>query len=125
MIEFDPKGQEEVPIEQRAEDPLMAKDVRHVLSMIFMPTTPWDFLPCLSDEGIINDEKEDRLSLDSQGVEELSQSDLYHLLGGPNVLSQESGKAGKRSMQEGKAEGLNHGGGMNFFTKLDKSDDKG
>ena len=103
----------------------MAKDIRHVLSMIFMPTTPWDFLPCLPNEGIINDKKEDRLGLDSQGMEELSQSDLHHLFCGPNVLSQEPGKAGKRSAQEGKAEGLNHRGGVIFFTKLDKSDDKG
>jgi hypothetical protein len=103
----------------------MAKDIGHLLSMIFMPSTPWDFLSCFGNQGVIDNEKEDRLGLDTQDVKELFQSDLDHFFWGPNVLSQESGKAGKGSVQERKAKGLNHRGGMNFLAQLDKSDDKG
>jgi hypothetical protein len=103
----------------------MAKDIGHLLSMIFMPSTPWNALASLSNKGVIDNEKEDRLGFDSQGKEEFFQSDLDHLLCGPNVLSQEPGKAGKRSVQEGTAERLNHRGGMGLLSQLDKSDDKG
>jgi hypothetical protein len=103
----------------------MVKDVRLLLNMIFIPSTPWDGLSGLSNKGVIDNEKEDRLGFDSQGMEEFFQSDLEHLFCGPNVLSQEPGKAGKRSMQEGKAERLNHRGGMSLLAQLDKSDDKG
>ena len=90
-----------------------------------MPSTPGDFLSCFWNQGVIDNKKEDRLGFDSQDVKELFQSDLDHFLCSPNVLSQESGEAGKGSVQEGKAKGLNHRGGMNFLAQLDKSDDKG
>ncbi len=103
----------------------MAEDIGHVLSMILIPTAPWNLFPCLLDKGIIDDEKQNRRGFDLQGVEELVQSRLHHLLRGPNALSQESGKTGKRSVQERQAEGLNHRGSMNFFAQLDKADEKG
>jgi len=124
MIEFSPKGQEEVPIKQRGEDPLMAKDIL-LLGMIFMPSTPGEGLPRLSNKAVIDNEKEDRLGFDSQGMEEFFQSDLDHFFCGPNILPQEPSKAAKGSVQEGKAERLNHRGGVGLLAQLDKSDDKG
>jgi hypothetical protein len=102
----------------------MAKDIL-LLRMISMPSTPWDGLPSLSNKAVIDNEKEDRLGFDSQGTEEFFQSDLDHFLRGPNILSQEPSKATKRSVQKGRAERLNHRGGMGLLAQLDKSDDKG
>jgi hypothetical protein len=102
----------------------MAKDIL-LLRMISMPSTPWDGLPSLSNQGVIDNEKEDRLGFDAQGTKEFSQSNLDHVFCGPNILSQEPGEAAKRSLQEGKAERVNHRGGMGLPAQLDKSDDKG
>ena len=103
----------------------MAKDIGHVLSMVFMPATSGDMVPCLLNERIIDNKKENRLGRDSQDTEELLQRRLGHLLHSPTVLSQESGKAGEGSMQERKRKGLNHGRGVNFFAQLDETDDEG
>jgi len=125
MVEFCPEGEEKLFIEQGREDPLMAEDIGHMLSMIFIPTTSWNLSACLLDDGIVDDEKENRRGFDLQRVEELGQSRLHHPLHGPYVLAQESGKTRERSMQNRETEGLNHRGGMSFFAQLDKADDEG
>ncbi len=58
-------------------------------------------------------------------MEELVQDGLEHLFHSPPVLSEEPGKTTKRSVQEGKSKGLDHGGGMNFSPQLNESDDEG
>jgi len=103
----------------------MAKDRGHMLSMILIPTTSGHLSSCLLDDGIIDDEKEDRRGFDLQAMEELVQSRLHHFLHSPTVSSQESGKTRKGSVQKRETEGLNHRGGMSFFAQLDKADDKG
>ena len=125
MVESSPEGEEKIPIEQGRKDPLMTKDVGHVLCMVFMPTTSGDGVSCLVNERVINDKKENRSGCDSQDAEELLQCHLGHLLGSPTVLSQKPGKAWEGSMQEGKREGLHHGRSVNFFTQLDETDDEG
>jgi len=40
-------------------------------------------------------------------------------------LSEESGEAGKRPAKKGACEGLDQGGGMGFFARLNKADDIG
>ncbi len=103
----------------------MAKDIGHVLSMVFMPATSWDVASCLVNERIIDNKKENRLGRNSQDTEELLQRRLGHLLYSPTVLSQKSGKAREGSMQEGRRKGLHHGRSMNFFAQLDETDDEG
>jgi hypothetical protein len=43
--------------------------------------------------GVIHDEKKNRIGFDPQLIEELGQSDLCNLFHGPDILSQESSKA--------------------------------
>ena len=108
VIELGPEGQEKVLIEQGREHPLVAKDIGHVLSMIFIPATSWDLLAGLLGKGIIHDKKEDRMGFDPQGMKELMQGDFCNLLQGPDVLPQESGEAGEGPVQKRPTEGLNH-----------------
>ena len=103
----------------------MAKDIGHVLGMIFMPTTAGNLLACLFSKGVIHNKKEDIPDSDPQRLEELMQSGLRDLLHRPRVFSQESSKAGKRSAQERMSKGLHHGGSVDFFPQLDETDDKG
>jgi hypothetical protein len=125
MVEPRPKGQKKIFIKQGGKHPLVAKDMGHILSMIFVPRASRNFLATLLDNGIIDDKKEHRVSFDSQGMKELFQSNFCNLFEGPNVLSQESSEAGNRAMQKGMGKGLNHRGGVGFFAELDKTSDKG
>src|SRR4030042_4674948 len=54
VIELGPQGEEKVFVEQSREDPLMAKDIGHVLGMILMPTTARNLLTCLFNKGVIH-----------------------------------------------------------------------
>ena len=124
VIELGPKGQEKIFIKQGRKHPLVAKDISHILSMIFVPRASWNLLATLLSNGIINDKKEDRVGFDAQGIKELLQSDLCNLFEGPDVLSQETGETGERAVQEGIGKGLNHRGSVRFFAQLDKASDK-
>jgi|PlaIllAssembly_1097288.scaffolds.fasta_scaffold236813_1 hypothetical protein len=99
----------------------MAKDISHILGMIFMPSTAGDFLACLWDQGVINNKEEDRLGFDSQGVEELMQGSFHNFLHRPDVLPQEPGETRQRSVKKGTRKGLNHRRGMDFFAQLDET----
>jgi hypothetical protein len=77
------------------------------------------------DKGVIHDKKESRMGFDLQMIEELGQSNLCDLFHGPDILSEESGEARKRAAKKGVGEGLDHGGGMGFFARLNKADDIG
>ena len=101
----------------------MAKNIG-LLSMIAMPGTSWNLFTTLWDDCIIHDKKEHAMGFNSQGMKELFQRSLGHLLHSPDVLSEESGEAGQRPMKKRKAKRLDHRGGMGFFTQLDKTDDK-
>ena len=120
-----PQGQKKIFAEQGREDPLMAKDIGHVLGMILIPTTAWNLPACLFSKSVIHDKKENIPDSDPQRLEELMQSGLRDLLHSPTVFSQESGKAGKRSAQDRMSKGLHHGGSVDFFPQLDETDDKG
>jgi hypothetical protein len=125
MIELGPQGQKKIFVEQGREDPLMAKDIGHVLGMILMPTTAGDLLTCLFNKGIIHDKKENISDRDPQRLEELIQGDLGDLIHCPNAFPQESSEAAERSAQERTGKGLHHGGSVDFFPQLDETDNKG
>ena len=97
MIELGPQRQKKIFAEQGREDPLMAKDIGHVLGMILMPTTAWNLLACLFSQRVIHDKKEDIPDSNPQRLKELIQSGPRNLLHRPTVFSQEPGKAGKRA----------------------------
>jgi len=125
MIELGPQGQKKIFEEQGREDPLMAKDIGHVLGMILMPPTAGNLLACLFNQAIIHDKKEDIPGGDPQGLEELMEGGLCNLFHRPNALAQESSEAGEGSSQERTSKGLDHGRSVDFFPQLDETDDKG
>src|SRR4030067_245399 len=103
----------------------MAKDISHILSMIFMPGTPRDSLACLLDQSVIDNKEQNRLSLNSQGGKELKQSGFDNLFHSPDVLPQEPGETGEGSMEEGLRKRLNHRRGMDFFAQLNEAHNEG
>ena len=103
----------------------MAKDIGHILSMIFMPSTPGDFLACLLDQGVIDNKEDDRLGFDSQGIEELVQGGFHNLFHRPDVLPQESGETGEGSVKKGTGKGLNHRRSVDFFAQLNEAHNEG
>jgi hypothetical protein len=103
----------------------MAKDIGHILSMIFMPGTPRDFLACLLDQGVIDNKEQDRLGFDSQGREELMQSGFDNLFHSPDVLPQEPGETGEGSVKKGTRNRLNHRRRVNFFAQLNEAHNEG
>jgi len=124
MIQFGPQREKKLFTEQGREDPLMAKDVGHVLSMILMPTTTGNLLAGLLSQRVIHDKKQDIPGGNPQGLKELIQGDLQCLFDSPNVFSEEARETAERSVQERTSQGLHHGGRMSFFAQLDKTDDK-
>jgi len=125
MIELRPQRQKRFFVEQGRQDPLMTKDTGPVLGRVLMPTTARNLLPCLFNQGIIHDKKEDISGRDPQGLEELMQSRFSDFLHLPNVLAQKASEAGERSMQERTGKGLDHRGSVDFFPQLDETDNKG
>jgi len=76
------------------------------------------------EEGIIDKEKEDRVSFDMQFTEEFSQLDSDDFFLETRVFSQESCEACDGSLNRGATEGFDHRGGMGFFSQSDESCDK-
>ena len=103
----------------------MAKDIGHILSMVFMPSTPGDLLACLLDQGVIDNKEQDRLGFDSQGIEESVQGGLDNLFHCPDVLPQKSGETGEGSVKKGPRNRLNHRRGVDFFAQLNEAHDEG
>jgi hypothetical protein len=103
----------------------VAKDIGHILGMIFMPSTPGDFLACLLDQGVIDNKEQDRLGFDSQGIEELVQGGFHNFLYRPDVLPQEPGETREGSVKKGARKGLNHGRCVNFLAQLDEAHNEG
>jgi hypothetical protein len=124
MIEMGPEGQKEVSIQEGKQDPLVTKDMGFTGS-IFMPSATRHLLACLLDQGVIHNNEEGGMIFDLQVIEELGQGALCDLFHGPKVLSEESCEAGKRPMEKGVGDGLNHRGRMSFFARLNKADDIG
>jgi hypothetical protein len=97
MIEFGPKRQKKILVQQNRNHPLMAEDIGHVLGMILMPPTSRDLFAGLLKEGVIHDKKENIADGNAQLTEELIQSRFPDLIDRPNVVSQESRETGKGS----------------------------
>ena len=124
VIEVGPEGQKEVSIKESKQNPLVTKDMGFARA-IFMPGASGHLLACFVHKGVIHDKKENRMGFDPQMIEELGQSDLCDRFHGPDILSEESGEAGKRAAKKGVGERLDHGGRMGFFARLNKADDIG
>ena len=125
MIKAGGQGQNRLFIEERRQNPLVAEDIGQVLGMIFMPSTPWDLLPCFLNNRVVQDKKEDRADLNLKGVEELMQSRGQDLIHGPGILSEEASETGEGSGKERSRQRLDHRGGVPFFSQLDKPHDEG
>jgi hypothetical protein len=93
MIESGPKGQKKVLLKQGRKDPLVTKDIGHIVSMVLVPRAAGDLFPTLLGDGIIDNEKDHTTGPDSECIEELPQGDLGQVLFGPGVFAQESGEA--------------------------------
>jgi hypothetical protein len=102
----------------------MAKDVGHILGMIFIPSSAGNFLSGLFDNGIIQEEKDNGASFNLEGMEEFLQSQGQDGIHGPGILSQETGEAGKRSGKKRARQRLDHGRGVPFFPQLDEANNK-
>jgi hypothetical protein len=93
VIESCPKGQKKLLVQQGRKDPLVTKDIGHVLSMVLVPRATGDLFSTLLGDGIIDNEKDHATGSDSKGIEEPPQGDLHELLLSPGVFRQKSGEA--------------------------------
>jgi len=94
VVELCSEGKEKVSIEEGGEEPLVTKEAGQTVSMIPIPGASRNLFACLSNQGIIDKQKEDRVGFDMQLMEELIQFDSDDFFLGPSVLSQESCEAG-------------------------------
>jgi len=124
MIQLSPQRQKKLLTEQGRQNPLMAKDIGHVLSMILMPTTTGNLLASLLGQRVIHDNKDNVSDRNPQCLKEFKQSGLGGLLCRPFVFSQESSKAAKRSTHRMPNKEADHRGCVNFLAQLDETDDK-
>ena len=125
MVEAGPQGQESLFIEERRQNPLVAKDIRQVLSMILIPSAAGDLLPRFLDNRIVQEKKDDGAGLNLEGMEVLMESRSQDLIHGPGIFSEEPGETGERSGKERARQRLDHGGGVPFFSQLDETHDEG
>jgi hypothetical protein len=125
MIEFSPKGKEEVFIKQSRKDPLMAKDIGQVTGMIFMPSASGYLFPRLLRQGVIDHEKENGVGFDLKGFKKVFHSHPNQVFLVPDIISQKSSKTGEGSLPGRLDKSLNGGGSMRFLTQLDKPDNIG
>jgi hypothetical protein len=121
MIETSPKRQERLLIEERCQNPLVAKNIGQVLGVILIPATAGDFLSCLFDNRIVQKKKDKGASLNLEAIEEFLESHPQDFIQGPGILSQESGETGERPGEEGSRPGLDHGRGVSLFSQLDEA----
>jgi hypothetical protein len=125
MVEAGAQGQDRLFIEEGRQNPLVAKDIRQVLSMILIPSAAGEFLPCFLDNRIIEEKKDDRAGLNLESMEEFMESRSQDLIHGPDILSEEPGETGERSGKERARQRLDHGGGVSFFSQLDEAHKEG
>jgi len=107
VVEVGPKGKEKVFIQQSRKDPLMSEDVGQILGMIFMPATSGDLFAGLLGQGIIDQEKEDRIRFDLKGTEKMFQGGFDQLFLVPDIGDQKPGKTGQGSLPSRLDKGLN------------------
>jgi len=125
MVEAGAQGQDRLFIEEGRQNPLVAKDISQVLSMILIPSAAGDLLPRFLDNRIVEEKKDDRAGLNLEGMEELMESRSQDLIHGPGILSEEPGETGERSGKERASQRLDHGGGVSFFSQLDEAHNEG
>ncbi len=111
-------------MEERRQNPLVAENISQVLGMILIPSAAGDLLPRFLDNRVVQEKKDDGAGFNLEGMEELMDSRSQDLIQGPGIFSEEPGKAGERSGEEGPRQRLNHRGGMPFFPQLDKAHDE-
>ena len=110
MVEAGPQGQEGLFIEERCQDPLVAKDIGQVLGMILIPSTTGNLLSRFLQDRIIQKEKDDRAGFNPKGMEEFLQSDRQDLIHDPGILAQEVGEDRRQEGAWGRPRGSDDGG---------------
>ena len=90
-----------------------------------IPSASRDLLPRFLDNRVVQEKKDDGAGFNLKGMEEFMESRSQDLIHGPGILSEKPGEAGKRSGKERSRQRLDHGGGMTFFSQLDKAHDEG
>lgn len=124
MIEAGRQWHESLFMQERRQDPLVAKDIGQVLGMILIPTASGNLLPGFFNNRIVQEEKDDRAGLNLKGMEEILKSQGQDLIHSPGILSQETGEAGEGSGEEGASQRLDHGRGVPFFSQLDEANNE-
>lgn len=98
MVEFGPQGEEELSVKEGRKDPLVAKDLGHLIVMVSIPGAARNLFPSFLNQRIIDNKKYDGLGFNVQGMEEVFEFDFSAFFHGPNVLSQKSSKAGEGAL---------------------------
>jgi hypothetical protein len=119
VVEAGRQRQESLFIEERRQNPLVAKDICQILGMILIPSAAGDFLPGFCDDRIVQEQKDDRAGLNLKSLEEMMKRQGQDFIHSPDILSQEPGETGERSGKERTGQGLDHGRSASFFSQLD------
>ena len=125
VIEPGPQGQDRLFIEERRQNPLVPKDISHILGMILIPSAAGDLLPCFFDNRVVEKKKDDGADINLEGMEELMESRSQDLIHGPGIFSEKPGETGERSGKERARQRLDHGGGVPFFPQLNEAHNEG
>jgi hypothetical protein len=121
VVKPSPQGQDRLFIEERRQNPLVAKDIREVLGMILIPSAAGNLLSRFFDNRIVQEEKDDGARFNLEGLEEFLEGQGQDLIPGPGILSQETGETGERSGKKRASQRFNHGRGVPFFSQLDEA----
>ena len=125
VVEPGPQGQDRLLIEKCGQNPLVAEDIGQVLGMILIPAAAGDLLPRFLKNRVVQEKKGDGTGFNLEGVEELLDRRSPDLIQGPGILSEEPGETGEGPGKERARQGLDHGGGVPFFSQLDKAHNEG
>jgi hypothetical protein len=93
--------------------------------MILIPGAAGDLLPRFLNNRVVQEKKDDRAGFNLKGMEELMESHSQDLIHGPGILSEKPGETGEGSGKERARQGLDHGGGVPFFSQLNEAHNEG
>lgn len=125
MVKFGPKGKEKFCIEPGLKDPLMATDMGLPVGKVFIPSASRHLFPHLFRQGIVDHEKQDRISFNIKGVKKVFHRHFNHFFLISDIIIQKAPQAGEESFPSRSDKGLNGGRRMRFLTQMDKSDNIG
>lgn len=104
---------------------LVAEDIGQVLGMILIPSAAGHLLPRFLNNRVVQEKKDDGAGFNLEGMKEFIDSRIQDLNHGPGILCEKSGETGEGSGKERARQGLDHGGGVPFFSHLDEGYNEG